>query len=1125
VETHVPPLRFLLMVHLALIRWFPGSIYFLSGNSHPSDGYLPSTGVHHIGSERLNRPLTDRYSYSKRITNLIQKPSPAVKAQGADPHSRSNSAVFRNILGQPIAHPGPSVPWTAEGLGVTLEHSDSQALYRFLGGATAALAEAESRQSPLVETTFPSHAGGRNRISGPILKNGGFGSTDNQFHTSRKSAADIERARKEAEFASQVEERRRELEREQINAARTFSPPFNHTGISNKFKVVPANVVQNPERPFREPDTPESQDYPVTANTYFDNGENDMTRYTYCQEDFGLAPASCPPQSAISEEGSSRVQTLMLLNEIEYDHSSLIDSLLCGQTDTAHATGRQLSPSSAITRRSPSAIIPNRISPRADAYPESPILPGPEDNSMTGKTSSSTILNFPNPRTSTTNPFIRNTPSYLSSQNSASVHQTSETHEECNGKSPPGTATIPIFLETHRISEKLRSSVLEGSLTPINLEPGGTTDGYQTSKAWITRMTSVKKTDKVPTIVDITRNNIITKSGPTDVIGPMSIELSTAGFNWPFGGPNSRSSVDLDSTALGSDGTISSAFPVIGNNTNNFTPNSAASSSDASSSAVSHLPGSVYVYDDGRCSSEGVRYSPDGSQYSTDNSQYSSYVNDKEARAQEFPNASENDYDAIYCYLENAMDHETINEKANHIEEVEFIMSKGPELGDTIPTFYASRDPTEYGGKRKKPPVPLGMLPLRPKHIQSLKKQEDSSLRIPSTQPPPLQPRQRMQTLSPLPPPSLPLPKHARHSQEYSRRKCYRDSSISCFRVIPEAPAIKARLTMLLKPGNQDLLPEYFSELNSAPQNLRATIHEKKRYSTASNCDNLLIRQLEEEVSQQENQWHGARKTLIIRDSLMSSFGSEIFEVDSRRATIYEADSGQNSVYGVESRQNSMYGADTRYTCMEFSEGLNSLLNSAEIRESDVEDEVQNDGNDNGFPIFELFARKQSNQILETSPGENASRVVDSDQAGVELTTVVAGHSASKVALWKPPPPIKKTASPIEGKNRAQLWGGTTRSKMQITDFTQQTAAALDLRSRRQFDHLLTEMDMCRELWTEPEPILQMEGSLLWQNPHTSSGPNSVIIRRPRRVSLISKRVTFVEEIVTSQLLSVFFPK
>jgi hypothetical protein len=144
------------------------------------------------------------------------------------------------------------------------------------------------------------------------------------------------------------------------------------------------------------------------------------------------------------------------------------------------------------------------------------------------------------------------------------------------------------------------------------------------------------------------------------------------------------------------------------------------------------------------------------------------------------------------------------------------------KLGDKIPTFYSSRPANQgYGGRRKPPPVPLGMVPLR----------------------------QRFMRPPPPPPP---------------RRQSSRASIIPESVIIEAAPntaekQLRARLTLLATKQEQQ---------------------EQRRSDIG-----VLLQQLEAEASQQETQWKGMRQTLVLRDSMISpgSDFTDLTELESRR--------------------------------------------------------------------------------------------------------------------------------------------------------------------------------------------------------------------------------------------------
>lgn len=726
-------------IYPALLRAFPMSFFLLDrpeiqdGNHGPSD-----------------YPRVDSNGRMQRLgstTSIIAQHS-SQQYRSADVESaRTNSSVFRGILGAPIMHPGTMASWASE---------------------ASSAPRPPLSQNQLVETRLPSHAGGRPNISGPMLSGGilhaqGSGRGRDMRTVSLQMAAGQERARVDAVFEREEESRRQELGggSEVFETPRTIASfaglPTSIVDSRYSQSTLPRNpvlprvsAVANlrgeyqdivaPQNEIPQDEVPQNGVQRGYRNTY-STEDDDMTRYTYSQTGFTLTPAPrSMPQRSMVEDGGQRV---LFMNGIEYDNPALVHSLVSGQDEIARSTGRYTPRSIGVLRRSPSAP--------AGPPPQREIPELPNSCSGSGSGRLAPILSRKRPtkmRDSSRALFPLGQPEFPSPPRGKGARTAITTVtapppqpdqplptsplEKVRKSVPPPILVLP---PRHSSLGPPRSAV-ENAITPTTPAPP---TPYETAKAWIASVAPVAKNEG-PVLVDI----------PNRRSGPENMAVS------PIDSPDApRDSVAIDNVEIPTEPTTVSEetrrLSLVPMNSPHHPSISSVLAENPEEIVVDFHKGMSFLNSPPVEENEGEEESapslttaasshssprarrrrsfPSPTAFSVDlehdnNFPISPVYTD--ASESQSPSSAGFSESVIISDLEDAMELEEMHLRHQRLVPHRF------KLGDKIPTFY---------GRRKQLPAPLGTVPPKGRPISQVHQK-----RISSIMEPPLSSAVRIQT-------------------------------------------------------------------------------------------------------------------------------------------------------------------------------------------------------------------------------------------------------------------------------------------------------------------------------------------------------------------------------------------
>ncbi|KAI5791895.1 hypothetical protein EDC01DRAFT_101096 [Geopyxis carbonaria] len=1183
------PTIFTLAILIGLIRIFPDIFFFLSEIDHDRENQFPgrmirlgsdSSAVHSRGGRSYAYPT------GADIEGSMAKNGPHITYEDPNGHRRTNSSVFRNIIGQPIVHPGTMVSWS-------LEQEESKkhrrnASHNYSGTTAAALAATEAK-SGLVETKFPAHAGGMTNISGPILKNGGFGPADdipggdrqepfkNMRTVSLHTAAEVERARIDAQFEREEESRRMDLQSMghagpsrsmRIETATTTprtiasfaglpTPDIGSSQLSirrNPITAMPHISAINPQHhrqasglgiSERDPVSPQTQSgYRMSTNTFFT--EDDTTRYTQSHAGFALGPPPLPvARSDPNSQRSVGDQRVLFLKDIEYDDPALVHSLMNQKPtiDTARSTGRYTRSYRGVLRRSPPARTTDmKLSAPRENSDESPVLPNgvPVMQRMRSIKRESSRALFPSESRTPEDDrkALRKFSTVSQKMNLASPAPppTEPLPEPPIPRMPiehlPIMETLPLVLEskaTFPIAESFKVPNAEPPLIPEksenrlsiqsqnSSESSATDPGdvmYETAKAWVASVAPIHQKAAVPMLVNVSLSRM----------GSLARRESSASVN------NSRSrnsSIEEEKImgnaeiiTLGSSEEVTDRYrdsAIIRKSGITFlaSPVLEENEDEEQEAKIGGLVFRRKSYESMNLSDPGfdevVSLSPDNG-YSTNEEENDNDQGDYFSGSSQI-SIDDND-DVIISDFEDALEFERMHIAKRNLDSKfqdlmngvsnfdALIMPRHFKLGDRIPNFYSARGNQGYGQKRKSPPVPLGMVPLRPIFTNSFTKGRQSQVQ----------------------PSSTAINKPSNKSS--SAASTTSSESIQ--------PGIQARLTQLMGKHQR---PEPLEELiRRLPVEKKQKAQEDHRTSALSDGRGSLIRQLESEVSQQETQWKGMRKSMR-HDSLNSSVSSTLDTLASESTSTSERHSQRRSFIaklssGIDRRLSTVQTSATTATTATNTSRLSAVdwqRQSAEAKmvylaeASQLTNRVREDlrlksdvtmmGTFAGSNLsLSPFPTPLAARAMEIDPctisnvnlSQRASPKIYTPSEEVELSVMGASTKAYKPQskMWSAP----LVEVEIPRLQVACLWKGGQRAVVPNA-----VPAAINVRSRKRFDK---EQPIVKssQLWKKSREMPRSANTSLWKNPKDFR-PRSIMSHHRRTSSM--KRVTFVEEVIT----------
>jgi hypothetical protein len=905
-----------LSILLALLKAYPEALFKVEDNGE--EGTVGDRGMQRLASN-ASQPPQQVYRQNTDVESLNK---PAFTSRG---QSQSNSGLFRNVIGQPIVHPGTMVAWASEGSIPPSRPSSS-----------------------MVETRFPSQAGGKASISGPMLSGGvmaaGSGGGSRRKNSSFSSASAQENRR--TTRVPSVSETPRTISSFAGLPTPTFAPGhqrYNSQSSMRRKPMIPARMstVQNtrglPEGTLQQqypipPSPPQPQQhtgYRMSSNTYYTEDDDATTRYTVFSNGFSLAPA--PRNIPASEDiGNQRV---LLVHSIEYDNPALVQSLVTGGLDekAAYTTGRFTPPTNGVMRRSPSAAT--LAVHREEDLNESPILPGSSNGGLTPVLTrkhpvpnrSSRVL-FPSDSPSHSR--NHSTSSKKSSRSSRSILSTRISPPPPPPDQPlppppppqektrkPAPAPIKIMNSGGGGMLGIPMSAVNNPTIPVPPTP------YETAKAWIASMAPVRK-NSGPVLVNIHSRKA--SSARTASISTLDQEVAAPPTVPP-----------LVITRKPSVSTVSKT------EAESIVIQLRKSLDDENESAPSLTTSSPQRRQSGFALPRGNGEEDDDDVFNTLSSYSSSSAGFSDS--------------VIISDFEDSIELENL-----HVRQQQ--LPQHFKLGDKIPTFYSSRPANQgYGGRRKPPPVPLGMVPLRQRFMR--------------------------------PPPPPPPP----------RRQSSRASIIPESVIIEAAPntaekQLRARLTLLATKQEQQ---------------------EQRRSDIG-----VLLQQLEAEASQQETQWKGMRQTLVLRDSMISpgSDFTDLTELESRRQSTRRSSLARLQL-ALERRMSVALTTATTDTTVTSVGGWQKQLAEAQIayiqqapmlnrRAEMLEKELQELEEE---LIEPLQPTVYVNPTLEISP--TAIGASDEDEAEIFLSLGLFPAPPTPARLWSPPTFVPPAHS-------SHLWSG-----------------------------------------------------------------------------------------------------
>jgi len=859
---------------------------------------------------------------------------------------QTNSTLFRNVIGQPIMQPGTMASWS--------------------GGAEPSLPPAPPPPG-LVETLFPPHAGGSSKISGPMLGGAMLFSSSNEGRRDsglrtvslRAAAAEQERQR---------EERKRGRVSMQLGQSSIETPgSFSREYSVRRKPVTPGPREREREQQYVDPRT--------SAFTYSTEDDEVATQYTYPQG--GLAPAD---------------QRVLFVNSIEYDNPSLVQSIVTHtptNPEKAHTTGRYtVTATTGILRRSPLYEASEDESPTlpVDMTPviarKRPAIPDRNSNPR---------AIFPSGRS----------PRQHDRNRSVSSRKSTRSQEE--GVPPLPAPPQPVMKKKQKqapppviitalnksASGPPRSAVNGPMSLQLPVTPALPTP-YETAKAWVESMAPVIK-NSGPVLVDISASRESTlkrstsdksknQSSPIPAIPvmpahrPMTARKSSTTLAWL--------GTDVVDTQQEEHHLTESVMIELQN-----TSDPEADEGEGSAPSLTTAASS-------RSSPKGPRQR--GSFPSPPSVEPGDHDSDFPADTAPSP-SSPGSGSIIFSDMEDGTElldmHQYTQQQQNFLK-----LPQNFRFGDPIPAFSS----TFRGQRRKQPPAPLGVVPLR--------------------------------TRFPRPP------------------------------------------TLLQPPARQQ-----------AP----------------NNRDSLLLMQLEQEASVQENQWRDMRRTLVIRDSFVSGGSARV----SRAMASATTGGWQKQL------------AEAQLAYMSEAPILAQLveeLNREKIEPLELGEELRSEEEEVGPLTFV----EESAEEVEATPlqptvyfshtlslvddSEDEDDVVHtSDMDMMEWEMISATPRAPHPSLWCAPVILPHIPS------ASYLWSSGYRS-----DSAAQPAA-LTLRPRKRYDRGLSSLESSR-LWAKASPSRIDGATGLWKD-RKAWRPKSSL--RKRDNTMKKHRVTWVEEVVTGLLL------